>query len=307
MTRLFETNGDDLDLGYVNLRAGRGLAEQDIVHALETMWVRYEPYADQDFVQGFARDPEARFWEMFVGCAFLDQDKTLLRTLDRPPNGGRPDLCILDGQQRIWVEAMAPDRGLPGNDQVPEIVPINEGGGVQARPVRQMQLRITSALRKKSEVLTRYLNQGVIEDNDICLLAIGAARFGIYAGDAGLPLALSAVFPIGDEFIRVDRDNLHVIERGFHGSFEIERTGPHIPRTAFLDDQFCHVSGLIWSRISIGNMNRIERPLTLIHNPVARNPMPQGWGVWDREFIATQNGESWTVTDILAAPEIDPV
>jgi hypothetical protein len=303
MANLFATAGDDLDLGYLNLRAGRHRRERDIARVLEQMWARYEPYADRDFVPGFARDPEARFWEMYLGCALLDTGKTLLPTAERPRDGGHPDLCVVDANRRIWIEAIAPDRGRPGEDQIPEIVPLNQGGRVEAQPVRQIQLRITSALWEKTKILKRYLKTGVIDATDLCLIAIGAGRFGIYAQGLGFPLALSAVFPIGSEFVCVDRDTLEIVRRGFRSSGEIERTGAdNVPRTAFLDPTFSHVSGLLWSRASIGNMSRAMRPLSFIHNPLCRDykRLPQKWGAWDREFVAAQTGHEWTATDILA-------
>jgi hypothetical protein len=305
MTDLFAITGDDLDLGYLNLRAGKHRRERDIAQALEQMWTRYKAYADRDFVPAFARDPEARFWEMFLGCALLDAGKTLLPTAERPRDGGHPDLCIVDANRRIWIEAIAPDRGRLGEDQIPEIVPLNQGGRVEAQPVRQIQLRITSALWEKTKTLKCYLKTGVIDATDLCLIAIGAGRFGIYAQGLGFPLALSAVFPIGSEFVCVDRDTLEIVRRGFHSSGEIERTGAdNIPRTAFLDPTFSHVSGLVWSRASIGNVSRTMRPLSFIHNPLCSDykRLPQRWGVWDREFVATQNGHEWTATDILAEP-----
>jgi hypothetical protein len=67
----------------------------------------------------------------------------------------------------------------------------------------------------------------------------------------------------------------------------IERAGNNVRRTAFFDETFADVSGLIWSRASIGNMDRAARLLTL-HNHVARNRMPRAWGVWDDEREAVQ-------------------
>jgi hypothetical protein len=122
----------------------------------------------------------------------------------------------------------------------------------------------------------------------------------------GFPLALSAVFPIGNEFVRVARDTLEIVGRGFDTSYEIHRTGAdNIPRTAFLDPRFSHVSGLIWSRVSIGNMSRSIRPVSFIHNPLCsdNNRLPQRWGIWDREFVATQNSDEWEASDILAEPD----
>jgi hypothetical protein len=72
-----------------------------------------------------------------------------------------------------------------------------------------------------------------------------------------------------------------------------------------MDTEFSHVSGLIWSRVSIGNMSRKVRPLSFIHNPLCSNEMPQRWGVWDREFVTTRDGDAWTTSDILSEPESD--
>jgi hypothetical protein len=50
--KFFEISGDDVDLGYKNLRAGQHRAEREIVVVLEAMWERYSPYADPRFCRG---------------------------------------------------------------------------------------------------------------------------------------------------------------------------------------------------------------------------------------------------------------
>lgn len=303
MPRLFEFEADDVDAGYRNLQTGKHRTEREIVAALEAMWTRYEPYADCDFVQGFAREPEARFWEMFIGCALLDAGKVLLRSADRPRFGGRPDICVLEEGRRVWIEAIAPTRGEGDYDQIPELIPLNDGGRVRNQPKRQIRLRITSALWSKFKVVKRYLAQGTIAGDDVVIVAIGAARFGLEAAGSGTPLALSSVFPIGNEFVQVRRDTLEVVGQGHEPSFKIERAGGAIPRTAFLDELFAPISALLWSRVSIGNMRRGERPLSLIHNPMARNPLPQRWGTWDREFVAARDDSGWTLSDVRGSED----
>ena len=59
--------------------------------------------------------------------------------------------------------------------------------------------------------------------------------------------------------------------------------------------------GVVWSRASIGNMRRGERPLTLVHSPVSAVAMPEYWGVWNRKFVTRADGDGWTATDVLAA------
>ena len=300
MTSLFDVGGDNLDLGFVNIREGRFAAEQRLQRALEEMWSVYAPYADLDFRQGFARDPDARFCEMYLGCALIGAGKSLLPSADRLREGGQPDICVLDGGRRIWIEAIAPDRGVAGPDYVQGPQPMNEGGGFEPAPLRQAQLRLTSALWTKSQAIERYLAEGVIHQEDVRIVAIGGGRFGLHIPENGLPLILSAVFPIGAEFVRIDRATGQTVAQGFESSLTIERRTGAIPRTAFLDECFSPVSGVIWSRLGIGNMVRAERPLTFVHNPMARVPMRASWGVWDKEFVTQEREGEWEARDVIA-------
>ena len=299
MSSLWNVEGDNLDIGYINIRDARSRAEIGMREALDAMWARYAPYADSDFKDGFARDPDARFWEMHLGCRLLAGGKILLAAADRKRDGGQPDICVLDEGRRIWIEAITPEAGAAGPDQVRGPKPINEGGGMAAMPVRQAQLRASSALWTKSEVMKKYLAQETIGPDDIRLIAIGAGRFGSLVPDDP-PLAMSVVFPLGAQYMTFDRESGALVDEGFHFSPEIARAGPAIPRTAFLVPQFAHVSGLVWSRMGIGYLGQSDRALTMVHNPMAQRPMPQRWGVWDREFVTEQDGDAWTSTDIIA-------
>ncbi|MCR4268425.1 hypothetical protein [Nitratireductor sp. ZSWI3] len=299
MTRIFDIDGDNLDPGFVNIRARQSRDEQEMHDRIEAMWETYEPYADPDFRHGFARDVDGRFWEMYLGCTLLEAGRELLPAAERLREGGQPDLCVVEDGRRIWIEAIAPDDGEPGPDQIARPVPINEGGGFAPAPVRQAQLRTTGAFWTKSRRIAHYLSEGVIGADDVRIIAISASRFGPYVGEDP-PLIISSLFPIGDAYITVDRETGEIVDQGFHAAPVIERDGNPIPRTAFLDERFAGISGVLWSRIGLGNMSRRVRPLTYVHNPLAQRPLPERWGVWDREFVATRDGEGWLATDILA-------
>jgi hypothetical protein len=296
---IWSIEGDRLDRGYLNLKTARYPEEQEMREQLSRLWSIYEPYADAAFRQGFARDPNARFWEMYLGCRLIEGGKNLLPAADRPRDGGQPDICVLDGERRIWIEAIAPEPG-DGEDAVRGPQPINEGGGFGLMPVRQAQLRMTSALWKKKQAIDRYMQEGIIGLDDVRLIAIGAGSFGIYVTERPLPLILSSVFPIGDAYVTLDRQTGEVVRQGYEQSYEIARRAGPIKRTAFLDETFATVSGVIWSRISIGNMSQADRPLTLVHNPLATVPMQKSWGSWDREFVTVRDGDYWQTADILA-------
>lgn len=188
-----------------------------------------------------------------------------------------------------------------GPDQVRGPVPINKGGGLASAPIRQAQLRTTSALWTKSRIVQRYLDEGVIAAGDVRLIAIGAGRF-LYSCTGRWRPSAHPVIGVSDrsEYVTINREDGQVVDQGFHLSDEIERQGGAIPRTAFISDTFTHVSGVIWSRISIGNISRRQRPLTFVHNPMAVVPMPQRWGVWDREYVTSEHDGAWETVNILA-------
>ena len=61
MATLFNVDGENLDPGYKNIRRAEHAVEQELVSQLDKLWEAYASYADPDFKQGFARDPDARF------------------------------------------------------------------------------------------------------------------------------------------------------------------------------------------------------------------------------------------------------
>lgn len=300
MSDLFDVDGANLDRGFENLKAAEHPVEQQLRALMQEMWQRYEPYADPDFRHGFARDVDGRFWEMYLGCTLLDAGRTLLPVVERQREGGQPDLCVLEDGRRIWIEAITPDEGAPGPDQIVRPVPINEGGGLVAAPIRQAQLRTSGAFWTKAQKIGRYIEQGVIAPEDTRIIAISASRFGVYVAEQPLPLIMTTLFPIGDAFITIDRATGDVLEEGFHPAPLIQREHNPIPRTAFLDERFADISGVIWSRIGLGNLSRQIRPITYVHNPLAQVPLPTNWGGWDREFVTTSQGDRWEAHDILA-------
>lgn len=300
MSDLFDVSGANLDRGFENLKVAESMFEQQMRATLQEMWTLYEPYADPDFRHGFARDVDGRFWEMYLGCTLLEAGRTLLPVVERHREGGQPDLCVLENGHRIWIEAVAPDEGAPGPDQIVRPVPINEGGALVAAPIRQAQLRTSGAFWTKAQKISHYMAQGVIAPEDPRIIAVSASRFGLYVPEEPLPLIMTTLFPIGDAYITVDRDTGVVLEEGYYASPFIQRERNPIPRTAFVDERFADISGVLWSRIGIGNLSRKVRPISYVHNPLAQTPLPTNWGVWDREYVTTRCGDNWEAKDILA-------
>ncbi len=297
MGGIFDMEGDGLDAGYVNIKAGLSETERELRDVIESFWAEYEPFADSDFCEGFAHDIHGRFWEMLLGTTLLRSGHQLLPRSERSVGGGQPDLCVVEDGCRTWIEAIAPTRGEALGDQVPNILPINQGGSVVSVPLRETQLRTTSAFWTKSQKLQGYLDEGVVAPSDRRIIAISASRFAEVASEDP-PLVMSCLFPIGAAYVRVNRNSGEVVEEGFNYAPTIERDGSEIPRTAFSGPEFSHVSGVLWSRIGLGNLSSKVRPLTMVHNPYAEVPIKQGWGPWDKEYVVSENASGWVANNI---------
>ena len=140
-------------------------------------------------------------------------------------------------------------------------------------------MRVSSAFLTKARKISNYVTHGVIAPEDARIIAICGSRFGAYVTDRPLPLILSVLFPMGDAYVTIDPETGDVVNEGFQGVPFIHRQNGKIPRSAFIDERFAHVSGAIWSRIGPSELSRVVRPLTYVHNPMALVSMPKGRGV----------------------------
>jgi hypothetical protein len=192
------------------------------MEGLEELWAIYEPFADSNFRGEFAKQPDTRFWEMYLATRLLAGRRKLipraeLRTAQRDKG---PDVCITKSRRKIWVEAIAPSPGDDKNlDRVPDL--FLGGDDVQDMPRRQIELRITGALSTKLKAFQKYKEEGIVGENDSCIVAVSASQFALEAAGEGLPHAVRAVYPFGEEFVELNRRTFDVVRIR-----QQRRTGP---------------------------------------------------------------------------------
>lgn len=301
---LFDIEVADAQVGYLNLKAARYPAEAAIKQGLEGLWAQFEPYADTRFRSEFAKQPDARFWEMYLTTRLLAGRKKIVRR-EQLAEGRRdegPDICVPQRKRKIWIEAIAPDAGEPDNlDKVPNLSPTSIEEDVQSEVQsarRQVELRITSALLKKRDVFQRYRDKGLVADEDSCIVAISAGQFALQAIDTGLSHAVTAVYPFGQEYFELNPNDPRVVTRKHEYSAQIRRlANPRepIPRSAFQHPDFAGISGVIWSRRSIGNFLGQPDDFMYIHNHAADRPIPRRWFRWLSEFFPNAEGTTLAV------------
>ena len=95
-----------------------------------------------------------------------------------------------------------------------------------------------------------------------------------------MPLAVTTVFPFGEEVIAIYPDTAEVASLCHRYSGEIERAKKEgkkaVARTAFQNDYFAGVDGLIWSHRSTGNFLGDTDDMVYVHNQIAKRPLPNG-------------------------------
>src|SRR3954451_7428288 len=83
---LFEVNVADAQIGYQHIKAAQSPTEGTIKQGLEELWAQYEPYADSNFKTEFARQPDPRFWEMYLTVVLLEAGKRIVPREKLPRN-----------------------------------------------------------------------------------------------------------------------------------------------------------------------------------------------------------------------------
>ena len=271
---LFGIEGDGLGIGYMNLRDGVSEPAKIIRKHCEELWFRYAPYADRHFISQFTLKMEPRYWEMYLGCILLDHGYEI-HSLDHGP-----DFSFIHEDRNYWIEAVCPDPGDESNpDRVPPIISISEGGGVYDVPVNKILLRLTSALRDKMLVFSQYKEDGVVGADDICIVAISGGRLEHWYTDGSpLPYICRAVFPFGEMYVTFDKETMGVTETGFHYQPEvIKSSGAEVPKTAFFDEEYSQIGGLIYSGKALGMPpKKLGIDLITVHNPTSKNPFTRG-------------------------------
>lgn len=240
----------------------------------DELWEKYQPYADPNFRQQIQIDFHARFWEMYLTGACLDQS---LPVRGRSSAKG-PDVLIKEEISSIWIEAIAPSSGAVENpDRVPGL---KDDGTAQNVPNDQIILRFRHAIAEKfNNKFKKYLSDSVIDSSDPYIIAINSCKiFEAGIADTYPPRIIKAVFPIGDQQLKINRDTKSVVGSGFQFRPAIKRTsGTSISTDLFIDRTYECLSGILLSHASAINLIKpLGSDFIFIHNPLAKNPAPRG-------------------------------
>lgn len=265
-----------------------------VIDYIEGLWEQFSALDlhDTNFIERFTSGDtdvfNQKFWELWLGCCFEELGLNLTSA------DFGPDFKIEFNGHVIWVEAVCPTAGS-GDNEIPR-PDFEEGeGGIKIRtynlPANEILLRWTTAIDAKRAIFEGYLQEGIIAKEDSCVIAINSCRLGSHGfeGISQYPVALEAVYGIGPQQIRINRQTLEEVGRNLVYRPEIRNVNDaEIDCSIFLDEgtNVHQISGLLASlQHPSGCVDGVEhRPLTLVNNPWATNPLPEGLNIAENSY-----------------------
>lgn len=229
----------------------------------DELYAKFEPYADNHFLQEIKINFHQRSWEMYLACVLLENG-FVITSSDKGP-----DIKIISKSKIIWIECIAPTQGK-GNDRVPDLF----FGGIQNIPEKEMILRLSSSLKEKFEKYQEYLRKKIVDKNDIFIIAINRGAFG--HPDATAPLIFKSLFSLGDLTLPI-RIGGKAGEPYYLRKENLEKkSGSIVPMNFFENKQHIGISAVIYSKTTVLNRPKeIGSDCILIHNPLAMNHLSQ--------------------------------
>lgn len=292
---LFNYTKEDAHIVYKNLftnaancNVNRGLIAY-IRQSVSDMWSKFKHLADSNFVSHFPIMPDQRYWEMYLGCCLID------RGFSVTSKDSGPDFCINIGERKIWIEAVTASLGKENNpDRVPEPV----AKIASAAPRDKIILRYISSITEKIIKYQKYATTNIFSDKDIKIIAVSHGdlrRVGVDSDE--LPYIIGAVFPVGSSYLTIDTQTGDELETGRHYQAEIIKAkGKPVGKELFADPSYEDISAIIYSNSDVANIPNVwGSDIIVIHNPLARNPLPRGLLKFPLEYWVEEHPDHFCI------------
>ncbi len=284
MEPLFENTVTAGDPKYNYIRGASGQTAKVTKMFTESLWVKYQPYADCNFAEQIRRDFDARFWEMYLACTLMDKGYEFTGKTSK--NAG-PDIRVKHKGNIIWIEATAPTAGnQSSSDRVPELV-ITNPPTAQEVPDEQIILRYRASIKEKYDYkYFEYLKSGIINKGDFYIIAINGCRIPFSKTDFNPPRIVRAVLPFGYPQVTLDTVSMQKISEGYQYKQSISKaSGSSIRTDIFVDQYYQHISAILFSNVDAANpTDSMGDDFITVYNPLAGRPLPDDFLNFSLEF-----------------------
>ena len=277
----------------------RPVTRARVVEFLVSTYDRFiaDGLSDPNFTKGLLSPSETthtqRLSEMLLADMLWQQGFSLASS------ASGPDLRATKDGRSVWVELITP---APNG--------IDDDFHHQA-----INLRWTSAIREKWKKLVGnpekgapgYLAQGIVGQGEPYVIAVNQqllhGSFPSLTGISQRPIPVEVLFAVGPQQLSINKATGKVVGRSHQLKAEIERPnrGP-VSTGVFLDSSFAPVSAVLGLDFLVAS--RIERePDQLLatehlsvfaHNPLATNPLGDGWIAVQEEWRCSIDSDGHT-------------
>lgn len=235
---------------------------------------------DRKFTSQIKHNFASCYSELYFCTTFLKRlDLRVTHPSDQGPDYYLPDIDC-------WAEIVTltnGDRDNPNSISRPPIV------AVSSFPKDQIVLRITNSFTYKAEKVFEYIRKGLVKDSQRIIICINGGwldafwRFPSYAV-GGFPQVVNALLPIGNMVLNMDKKDMTIVGRTFEScDFVVKknnRTGSQSIKTGyFVDPKYARISAVVYSYANVTDSietNDLGRDFYIIHNPLAKHPLPVG-------------------------------
>lgn len=282
-------------IGYKNLRELP--CYQQTREYLEQLWKIWNSFADKQFKVECQKSKETfnqRFWEMYLaGC--IDHKAKILACQSHGP-----DICFSLNDEKIWIEAIAPNPGAPNNiNSVPEQtyetleyceetgkpLPLKAKGSSLSQYENPIRLRYTNAIDSKNKSIEAYLSKNILRNTEKIIVAVNSANISRESSNSTMPIIVKTCFGFGDLQINLwlNKETNSIENAGSNYSrrevavkqtndIGIEPSDISVDSSIFLSSTYPSISGIVFSYANLFCMPFCG-DLHFIHNPFASSPI----------------------------------
>jgi hypothetical protein len=240
---------------------------------IEEIWLDSAQYLDPDLAE---RAPSiglmSAFWEIYLAHALKTHHVALVPRNERDPKLKGPDLFAQS--PNVWLEAVA---ATPGDG--PDALEWGEPFKCNSVPVDQFVLRLRTAIEAKAAQLKRHVAKGYVKSSHATVIAVSGAMLPYRIEGQPIPYIVRAVLGVGNLVLEFDRATMESVERSAEYRDEVKKASAASVKTdLFLNDDYSHVSAVLYSPACwVMHPTIPGAEFTVVHNPRATNPLPNGW------------------------------
>lgn len=254
---------------------------------------------DKKFSKQIKHNFQACYAEMYFAATLRDR---ISINVTHPSDKG-PDFYL--DQFSCWLEVVASSDGKDGN---PNTIPKIDYNGDYSYPEDKVILRLSSVFKAKAEKLEKDICKGIINYSDLIVICIsgGGMSENLPMDDGGFHQIIKALFPVGNMNYLIDRSSKEITGRKFEYRDSISKITDSgempIETNFFLNEKYSHVSAVVYSWANAANPTDREnwgRDFYIIHNPLAKNPLPKKLICCGREYVVTATERSFTIGPVF--------